>query len=62
MTDDLPAADDADDEGGPADGERLPLDRQQLAFLTRHMGRVIGEAEWTAAVAPPTPAALPDER
>ncbi len=62
MNDDLPADDDADD-GGPADGERRPLDRRQLAFLTRHMGRMIGDGEWGSALGQsPGPAkARPDE-
>lgn len=49
-----PEPDDGHDDG-PAEGERLPLDREQLAFLTRHMGRVIGDDEWAAALDRPKP-------
>lgn len=43
-----------DDE--PADGDeapRAPASREQLAFLTRHMGRVIGADEWGTALGRP---------
>lgn len=43
------------DDDEPADGDempRAPASREQLAFLTRHMGRVIGDDEWGAALGP----------
>lgn len=43
------------DDDEQADGDpspRAPASREQLAFLTRHMGRVIGDDEWGAALGP----------
>lgn len=34
----------------PASRRRAAADPDQLAFLTRHMGRVIGADEWGAAL------------
>ncbi|MDP3294927.1 MAG: hypothetical protein Q8M37_09315 [Nevskia sp.] len=43
-----------DDSQASADAQgRTPVDPEQLAFLTRHMGRVIGNDEWSAALGRP---------
>ncbi len=40
-----------DDQQAEADEHgRTPVDPEQLAFLTRHMGRLIGSDEWGAAI------------
>jgi len=49
---DKPEHDD-DDQAGADEHGRTPVDPEQLAFLTRHMGRVIGDDEWGAALGRP---------